>query len=87
MQAQHQVTVQQANEALADSGALLFDPDPKNSSGQSARLIDYSPTAAAVLVVILVRREDRPGSWWAPTAGGHTARTAGPTRKGNHRHE
>ena len=64
MHAQHQVTVQQANEALADSDALLFDPDPKSTSGQSARLIGYSPTAAAVLVVILVRREDRPGSWW-----------------------
>ncbi|HXZ65693.1 MAG TPA: hypothetical protein VEH05_13215 [Streptosporangiaceae bacterium] len=36
MHAQHQVTVQQANEALADSDALLFDPDPKSTSGQSA---------------------------------------------------
>jgi hypothetical protein len=33
-------------------------------SGQSARVIGYSPTAAAVLVIILVRRDDRPGSWW-----------------------
>jgi uncharacterized DUF497 family protein len=63
MRAQHQVTVQQANEALADTDALLFDPDPKSTSAKSARLIGYSPTAAAVPVVILVRREDRPGSW------------------------
>jgi hypothetical protein len=87
MHAQHQVTVQQAKEALADPDALLFDPDPKSTSGKSARLISYSPTAAAVLVLILVRREDRPGSWWGANAGGQTARTAGPTRKGNHRHE
>ncbi len=64
MRTAHQVTVQAANEALADPDALLFDPDPKSTSGQSARVIGYSPTAAAVLVVILVRRKDRPGSWW-----------------------
>jgi hypothetical protein len=29
MHAQHQVTVQQANEALADPDALLFDPTPR----------------------------------------------------------
>jgi hypothetical protein len=27
-------------------------------------VIGFSPNAAAVLVVILVRREDKPGSWW-----------------------
>jgi uncharacterized DUF497 family protein len=64
MRTGHQITVQAANDALADPDALLFDPDPKSTSGQSARVIGYSPTAAAVLVVILVRREDRPGSWW-----------------------
>ena len=63
MWTRHQITVQAANEALADPDALLFDPDPKSTSGQSARMIGYSPTAAAVLVVILVRREDTPGSW------------------------
>ena len=62
MRTRHQTTVQAANEALADPDALLFDPDPKSTSGQSARVIGFSPTAA-VLVVILVRREDRPGSW------------------------
>jgi hypothetical protein len=62
MRAGHQITVRAANEALADPDALLFDPDPKSTSGQSARVIGFSPTAAAVLVVILVRREDRPGS-------------------------
>jgi hypothetical protein len=82
MRTRHQITAQAANEALADPDALLYDPDPKSTSGQSARLIGYSPTAAAVLVVILVRREDRPGSRWAPTSGRRTVPTAGSTRKG-----
>lgn len=56
--------LQESRRAFGGEIALLFDPDPKSSSGQSARLIGYSPTAAAVLVVILVRREARPGSWW-----------------------
>jgi len=64
MRTRHQITVQAANEALANPDALLFDPDTKSTSGGSARVIGFSPTAAAVLVVILVRREDRPGSWW-----------------------
>ena len=36
---------------------------PRADRGR-ARLIGYSPSAAAVLVVILVHREDRPGAWW-----------------------
>ena len=63
MLTRYQIAVQAADEALADPDALLFDPDPKSTSGQSARVIGFSPSAAAVLVVILVRREDRPGSW------------------------
>jgi uncharacterized DUF497 family protein len=64
MWSRHQVTVEQANEALADADALLFDPDPKSKSGISARVIGYSPSATAVLVVILVRRDDTPESRW-----------------------
>lgn len=64
MQDQHQISVAEASEALADADALLYDPDPKSKSGTSARVIGYSGTAAAVLVVILVRREDKPGAWW-----------------------
>jgi hypothetical protein len=29
MWSRHQVTAEQANEALADADALLFDPDPR----------------------------------------------------------
>src|ERR1019366_8442930 len=60
----HQVTVAEANEGLADVDARLFDPDPKSKYGTSARVIGYSPTAVAVLVMILVHREDMPGTWW-----------------------
>jgi hypothetical protein len=45
MRTGHQITGQAANEALADPDALLFDPDPKSTSGQSARVIGFSPTA------------------------------------------
>lgn len=64
MWAEHRVTVAEADEALTDVDAQLFDPDPKSKSGNSARVIGYSPTAMAVLVVILVHREDKPGQWW-----------------------
>ena len=36
MRTGHQITVQAANEALADPDALLIDPDPKSTSGQRA---------------------------------------------------
>jgi uncharacterized DUF497 family protein len=68
MHAGHEVTVEEANEALIDSDALLFDPDPKSTSGSSARVIGYSPAATAVLVVILVHREDEPTAWWGANA-------------------
>ncbi len=64
MWSQHQVSVEQATEALDDEDAVVIDPDTKSRSGQSARVIGYSPGAGVVLTVILVRREDEPGSWW-----------------------
>jgi len=64
MQQRHGVTVEQADEALSDPLAVVADPDPKSRSRDSARVIGYSSTAGAVLVVILVRREDKPGAWW-----------------------
>jgi len=76
----HQVTVPDATEALTDPDALLFDQDPESRSGNSARLLGYSATAGAVLVVIVVHK-DRAG-WWARTAGGRMVPTSGPTVKG-----
>jgi hypothetical protein len=60
----HQVSVEQASEALADDGFVLVDPDPKSTSGRSARVLGHSSSAGAVLAVILVHREDKPGAWW-----------------------
>lgn len=60
----HEVSVEQAAETLADDEAIIADPDPASRSGVSARVIGFSPSADAVLVIILVRREDRPGTWW-----------------------
>jgi uncharacterized DUF497 family protein len=60
----HQVTVEQAGEALGDDERIVADPDPASRSGVSARVIGYSSATAAVLVVILVRRENSPGTWW-----------------------
>ena len=62
MRDRHQVSIAEANQALADVDGLWFDPDPKSTSGRSARVIGYSRTAAAVLVVILVPRDG--GGWW-----------------------
>jgi hypothetical protein len=87
MRTRHQVTVQQANEALADADALLFNPDPKSTSGVSARVIGYSPTAAAVLVVILVRREDKPGSWWGANGWRANSTDRRIYAEGSQRHE
>ena len=87
MQTAHQLTVQAANEALADPDALLFDPDPKSTSGKSARVIGYSPTAAAVLVVILVRRDDRSGSWWGANGWRANSTDCRIYAEGTQRHE
>lgn len=70
----HGITVDQANEAIADVDAVLYDPDPKSRSGRSARLLGYSTGRGRVLVVILVRRDDRPGAWWG--ANGWEANSA-----------
>lgn len=87
MRTRHQIRVKAANEALADPDALLFDPDPKSASGQSARVIGFSPTAAAVLVVILVRREDRPRSWWGANGWRANSTDRRIYAEGSQRHE
>jgi hypothetical protein len=42
MSARHGITVEQANEALADPDALVFDPDYASQSGRSVRTIGWS---------------------------------------------
>lgn len=62
MQTQHDVSPQEANEAVADIDALWFDPDPSSKCGRSLRVIGFSHSRRAVLTVILVHRND--GGYW-----------------------
>ena len=64
MQASHQVTPEEADEALSDIDAVWFDPDPHSKSGRSVRVIGYSHSRNKILTVILVHREDS-GYWGA----------------------
>lgn len=54
MATRHGVTVEQANEALADPDALVFDPDYASRSGRSVRTIGWSPSSGRLLTVITV---------------------------------
>jgi len=56
MRAQHGLTPQEADEAVADIDAVWFDPDPTSKSGHSVRVIGYSRSRQTVLTVILVHR-------------------------------
>jgi hypothetical protein len=44
-----------ADEAFADDDALVDSPDPASGSGQTDRLIGYSPSARMVIVVTYLR--------------------------------
>lgn len=48
---------QWADEAFGDQDALVDSPDPASKSGKTDRLVGYSPTARAVIVVIYLREE------------------------------
>jgi hypothetical protein len=61
----HQITVVEANEAVADIDELWFEPDPHSRSGHGVRVIGYSHRRRAVLTVILVPREDGEDYWGA----------------------
>ncbi len=53
----HGVSVDQANEALADLRALVFDPDYASQSGSSVRTIGWSDSAGPLLTVITVTED------------------------------
>lgn len=57
MQQRHGVDVEQANEALADPLALVFDPDYASVSGRSVRTIGWSTSAGRLLTVITVTED------------------------------
>jgi uncharacterized DUF497 family protein len=58
MAERHGVSVEQANEALADPDALVFDPDYASQSGRSVRTIGWSSSAGRLLTVITVTEDD-----------------------------
>ena len=62
MQASHQVSPEEAGEAVTGIGAVWFDPDPHSKSGRSVRVAGYSHCRKKILTVILVHRED--GGYW-----------------------
>ncbi len=58
MRQRHGISVEQANEALADPDALVFDPDYASLSGHSVRTIGSSTSAARLLTVITVTESE-----------------------------
>jgi uncharacterized DUF497 family protein len=48
----HGVRAQDAEEALADPDAVVFDPDYASQSGRSVRTIGWSPSVGQLLTVI-----------------------------------
>jgi uncharacterized DUF497 family protein len=54
IQTKHKITPEQANEALEDPNAIIFDPDYNTKSGEQIRTVGYSPSKQAVLTVMTV---------------------------------
>lgn len=57
MHHRHGTTATQANEALADPDAEVFDPDYASKSARSVRTIGWSATANRLLVVITLAED------------------------------
>jgi uncharacterized DUF497 family protein len=57
MAERHGVSAEQADEALADPDALVFDPDYSSQSGRSVRTIGWSGSAGRLLTVITVTED------------------------------
>lgn len=54
MHARHGITPVMAEEVLADSDRVVFDPDPHSLSGRSVHTIGYSATFDGLVTVITV---------------------------------
>jgi uncharacterized DUF497 family protein len=76
--AKHGLTPEQADEALNDANAVIFDPDYNTKSGRQVRTLGYSPSAQAVLVS---SPWTKGMSYGASTPGSPTAVTAATTAK------
>lgn len=57
MHHKHGITTDMASEALDDPDRVVLDPDPSSKSGESVRVIGYSPTAADLVTVITLDYE------------------------------
>jgi hypothetical protein len=69
----HSISAAWSDEAINDRHAVWQTPDPASRSGLSVRVIGYSPSAQAVLTVILIAADadpdERPnGDWWGSNA-------------------
>ncbi len=56
--AKHDVTPDEADEAVADPERVVIDPDYNSISGRSIRIVGFSATAGNVLTVILLVEAD-----------------------------
>lgn len=54
MHARHGITVEVAHEVVSDPERLVIDPDYNSGSGNSIRVIGYSPLAGAIVTVIVL---------------------------------
>lgn len=73
IRARHGIDPSWADEAVGDEHAVWLVPDPASRSGHAVRVIGYSPTAGAVVSVILVNADADPneqpdGDWWGANA-------------------
>jgi len=57
MRHRHGVTAVHADEALADAGRVVLDPDPASESGRSVRTVGWSPSAGRLLTIITLDHE------------------------------
>lgn len=68
----HEVTPEQASEALEDPDGGYEYPNRRSQSGQTGRWLGYSTTKSAVLVITLLPRvvptdpdpDNPPNAWW-----------------------
>lgn len=54
MHASHGISVQVANDALADPDRVVIDPDYNSTTGRSVRIIGYSTLAQGIVTVIVL---------------------------------
>jgi uncharacterized DUF497 family protein len=56
--AKHDVTPDEADEALLDPERVVIEPDYNSTSGRSVRIIGFSQTAGELLTVIVLNEDN-----------------------------